>query len=363
MKSNPMDLRKRGFPDANDIKKAADLSYEELIQQINAKTAAERSAAIRVSAENQAYDDDHFISLLLSRLCTEKALYTRLEICSFLEKGSLRTAEHMIDYLGEIGNNQHESYPGKVSKKVSYPLPRDIIARSLGKMDTAVLPLLFDVLQGKDRQKISEAVDAIGMMVFYHRELATEANLNHLLELFEKYSGDSLIVWKITVCLSAFSLEKSIKILIQIRETIDFLREEANRSLNLAKRKMKNIPTPIISQADLSDMEEILKLQYDAYQSEARIHNDFTIQPLTQTLEESLKEYHKCRILKAVRKDKIIGSVRAYEKNNTVYIGKLMVHPDYQGKGLGKRLLAAIEASFPDKRYELYTSCPESAYL
>jgi hypothetical protein len=38
-------------------------------------------------------------------------------------------------------------------------------------------------------------------------------------------------------------------------------------------------------------MEEILRLQYAAYRSEARIHNDFTIQPLIQTLEETIAEY------------------------------------------------------------------------
>ncbi|WP_198936769.1 GNAT family N-acetyltransferase [Domibacillus epiphyticus] len=32
---------------------------------------------------------------------------------------------------------------------------------------------------------------------------------------------------------------------------------------------------------------------------------------------------------------KIIGSVRAYEKEGICYIGKLMVQPAYQNKGLG----------------------------
>jgi len=109
--------------------------------------------------------------------------------------------------------------------------------------------------------------------------------------------------------------------------------------------------------ADLADMEEILRLQYAAYQSEARIHNDFTIQPLIQTLEETIEEYHKCVILKALQGGVIIGSVRAYVKGSTAYIGKLMVLPQRQGIGLGKRLLAAIEAEFSNMRYELFTAC------
>lgn len=52
----------------------------------------------------------------------------------------------------------------------------------------------------------------------------------------------------------------------------------------------------------------------------------------------------------------IVGSVRAHEDNGTVYIGKLMVHPDQQKRGYGSRLLSAIEECFPCKRYELFTS-------
>jgi len=119
-----------------------------------------------------------------------------------------------------------------------------------------------------------------------------------------------------------------------------------------------------IERATESDMAEILRLQHLAYRSEALIHNDFTIQPLTQTLTEALYEFHRGVVLKAVLEGKIVGSVRAYEAEETVYIGKLMVHPDYQGHGLGKRLLLAIEALFPDSgRFELYTSCKSERNL
>ena len=117
----------------------------------------------------------------------------------------------------------------------------------------------------------------------------------------------------------------------------------------------ENMPISI-TKSDLADMEEILQLQYLAYLSEARIHNNFAIQPLTQTLEETIAEYHKCIILKAVQSGEIIGSVRAHVQGNTAYIGKLMVHPEHRGKGLGRRLLAAIEAECPQKRYELFTA-------
>jgi len=118
-----------------------------------------------------------------------------------------------------------------------------------------------------------------------------------------------------------------------------------------------------ILKAQEADAREILELQYLAYQSEAQLNDDFAIQPLTQTLDELIAEYHKGVILKAVQNGEIIGSVRAYEENKTVYIGKLIVHPGHQGKNIGKRLLAAIEKEFPNKRYELFTSCKSDINL
>jgi GNAT superfamily N-acetyltransferase len=102
-------------------------------------------------------------------------------------------------------------------------------------------------------------------------------------------------------------------------------------------------------------MEAILRLQYIAYQSEAQIYNDFTLQPLTQTIDDVTAEFHKGIVLKAVSNGEIIGSVRAHADGDTVYIGKLMVHPDHRGKGLGKRLLSSIENTLHRKRFELFT--------
>ena len=113
---------------------------------------------------------------------------------------------------------------------------------------------------------------------------------------------------------------------------------------------------PVISRADESDLQEILRLQYLAYQSEAALFGSQDIPPLKQTLDEVLAEYHSGIILKMVLEDRIIGSVRAREQNGTAYIGKLMVHPDFRGRGYGTRLLTEIEDCFPDKRRELFTS-------
>ena len=112
-----------------------------------------------------------------------------------------------------------------------------------------------------------------------------------------------------------------------------------------------------IEKAEREDLNEILELQYLAYQSEAALFGTNDIPPLRQTIDVVVEEYNVGIILKMVDENGIIiGSVRAKENNNTVYIGKLMVHPDYRGNGFGTKLLSEIEHLFPNKRYELFTS-------
>jgi GNAT superfamily N-acetyltransferase len=113
----------------------------------------------------------------------------------------------------------------------------------------------------------------------------------------------------------------------------------------------------IIQKADISDASKILSLQKLAYQSEAKIYNDFTIPPLIQTLEEVENKFKDHIFLKAVENGRIIGSVRANVVDpETIYIGRLIVHPDYQNQGIGTKLMGKIEACFDDfRRFELMT--------
>jgi ribosomal protein S18 acetylase RimI-like enzyme len=119
-----------------------------------------------------------------------------------------------------------------------------------------------------------------------------------------------------------------------------------------------------ILKATKSDLFKIIELQKIAYLSEADIHNDYSIQPLTQTIEELEKEFENCIILKLVENNNVIvGSIRAYVKNDRVYIGKLFVHPDFQNKGYGTKLLNEIETYFEHKIFELFTSTKSNKNL
>jgi len=104
------------------------------------------------------------------------------------------------------------------------------------------------------------------------------------------------------------------------------------------------------------ELKEILELQYLAYQTEAELFQSQDIPPLKQTLEEVKQEYQDGKILVVKKENRIIGSVRMKEENGTIYIGKLMVHPDYRRQGIGSKLLYEVEHLYPGKRYELFTS-------
>jgi ribosomal protein S18 acetylase RimI-like enzyme len=111
-----------------------------------------------------------------------------------------------------------------------------------------------------------------------------------------------------------------------------------------------------ISQATLEDAIEILALQKLAYQIEAQIYNDWTIPPLLQTIEEIRNDFNTHIFLKAISKHSIIGSIRTRTMGTTCYIGRLNVHPKWQNRGIGTRLLTEIEIMHRNiVRFELFT--------
>jgi len=124
--------------------------------------------------------------------------------------------------------------------------------------------------------------------------------------------------------------------------------------------------------ADKSDAPEILALQKIAYQSEAELYGDDSLPAMHQTLHELEEDFERIpdrvavlasgqpaagegqppeeRIvfLKAVVNGKIIGSVRGYAIGDTAHVRRMIVHPYFRGRGIGRRLLKEIENAFPE---------------
>ncbi|MEV4442493.1 GNAT family N-acetyltransferase [Streptomyces sp. NPDC049577] len=115
-----------------------------------------------------------------------------------------------------------------------------------------------------------------------------------------------------------------------------------------------------ISAAAEDDAEQILKLQYLCYQSEAELYGDYSIEPLTQSLADLRAELGKGCVLVARLGEEVVGSVRGtVDAAGTAVITGLIVHPRMQRHGLGGRLLVAIEDRLAQersaKRYRLAT--------
>jgi GNAT superfamily N-acetyltransferase len=111
-----------------------------------------------------------------------------------------------------------------------------------------------------------------------------------------------------------------------------------------------------ISLAAEADAPEILAMQRLAWEPEARLYEDWTIPPLTQTLEELRADIRGMTVLKALWDERIVGSVRARQTGETCEVGRLMVHPDRHRQGIGYRLMLEIESYFPTAaRFELFT--------
>ncbi|MDD3344835.1 MAG: GNAT family N-acetyltransferase [Candidatus Omnitrophica bacterium] len=117
---------------------------------------------------------------------------------------------------------------------------------------------------------------------------------------------------------------------------------------------MKNVK---IEKASKPDAPSILNIQKKAFLSEAQLYNDYQIGALTQTLEEMVKDFDVYLFLKAVLDDgMIVGSVKARVCDNVCWIGRLIVLPEYQKQGIGRKLMEAVEGCFPGAvKYELGT--------
>ncbi|MFB9463636.1 GNAT family N-acetyltransferase [Streptomyces cinereospinus] len=116
----------------------------------------------------------------------------------------------------------------------------------------------------------------------------------------------------------------------------------------------------IISEATEQDVEQIFKLQYLCFQSEAALYGNYRIDPLVQPLDSVRQEVARDCFFVARLGDEVVGSVRgAVTEDGAAAISRLCVHPRLQGHGIGARLLRAAESALEEqrgaKRFRLHT--------
>ncbi|MCI3244327.1 MULTISPECIES: GNAT family N-acetyltransferase [Streptomyces] len=115
-----------------------------------------------------------------------------------------------------------------------------------------------------------------------------------------------------------------------------------------------------ISVATEQDAEQIFKLQYLCFQSEAALYGNYRIDPLVQSLDSVRQEVAADCVYVARLGEEVVGSVRgSVTEDGSASIGKLCVHPRLQGHGIGARLLRAAESALAGergaKRFRLHT--------
>ncbi len=188
----------RGFVADIDEVRYASKSTGELIDLLKSQVANERTVAARILATRI---EALTVEFLLAALKIEQKLYPKIEICSSLAKLGVLSVPGLVQQLGTIGKNQHSTVSIEPFKKKSYPLPRDIAARTLIRIGVVALPALCEVLYGNEISKISEAIDAIGFICYKEPH---QKYLKPLLICYNRYNSSDLIRWKILRAMSAF---------------------------------------------------------------------------------------------------------------------------------------------------------------
>jgi GNAT superfamily N-acetyltransferase len=108
---------------------------------------------------------------------------------------------------------------------------------------------------------------------------------------------------------------------------------------------------------------ELLTLQRAAYVTEAQLYDDVRLPALVQTLDELVDELATSTCLAAVAGSRLVGAVRARERDGVLHVGRLTVAPDLQGRGIGTRLLLAAEQATCLPRAALFTGARSDANL
>ena len=201
---------KRGQISQDDTLPYIDFSTEDLIEMLKAENPQDRTiSAVLLGNRN----DIRVIKPLCNALKNERSLYSRIAISEALSQIGEPATPCLIQLLGEIGKNQEKELPLKYFKKKSFPLVRDMAARTLVKIGEPATPYLIEVLETGNEFKVQQAIDALGAI---SAKTGDKRALNSLITLMGQVENandaesarDQLTLWKITRALSGFKNSK-----------------------------------------------------------------------------------------------------------------------------------------------------------
>lgn len=224
----------RGFVSKNEICFYLDSSIEKLLTFLVSKDPIERTIGATILGIKK---DNSTIQTLIHSLAIEKKLYPKIAISEALGNIGEMAVKHLIPFLGKIGKNQYLSPPEKIFLKNNYPLPRDIAARTICKVAYPAIPILMQEININDKCQLSEAIDAIGFISYYHNNHVAK---NYLLDIFKR-NKDPLIIWKLLCSFQAFVDEDIIDILKNIINNSKVATHilQARKSLDQIQRREK----------------------------------------------------------------------------------------------------------------------------
>lgn len=119
-----------------------------------------------------------------------------------------------------------------------------------------------------------------------------------------------------------------------------------------------------IERARAADAGEILTVQRAAYVTEAQLYGDPFLPPLLESVEQIRKGIKTGIVFKATDGTRIVGAVRGQLAGTTCLVGRLVVAPDQQGRGLGRALLETLHKQTPEATaFDLFTGHLSEANL
>ena len=111
-----------------------------------------------------------------------------------------------------------------------------------------------------------------------------------------------------------------------------------------------------IELATIQDVPELQELQHKAFGPQCIELGWEDAPPMTESLEHAYEDFAQCTTLKVLDdKGRIIGSIHGKETDGSLYMGRLMVLPEYRQQGIGKQLFKEIQRLLPHNRAWLCT--------